>query len=115
MSDVCEMQTVAAVSTCCRQGIKQMTQICGGEQGNSTQRLERCDRLQDLVLSVLWRCLAGSMLEELAVGLQSPCNISEEHIGAVLLQSFPESVPTTHQWPPLLTCAYQASKVISGF
>lgn len=67
MSGVCKMQIVAAVSTSCRQGIKQVTQICVGEQGNSTQRLERCAGLQDLVLSVLWSCLAGSMLEELAV------------------------------------------------
>lgn len=68
------MQIVAA-STSCRQGIKQVTQICVGEPGNSTQRLERRSTpcaLQDLVegsfcLSVLWSCLAGSMLEKLAV------------------------------------------------
>lgn len=41
MSDACEMQIVVVVSTCCRQGIKQVTQICVGEQGNSTQRLRR--------------------------------------------------------------------------
>lgn len=69
------MQIVAAASTSCRQGIKQVTQICVGERGNSTQRLERRGTpcaLQDLVeglfcLSVLWSHLAGSMLEELAV------------------------------------------------
>lgn len=128
-------QVVAAVSGSWRWGGKQVIQIYVGEWGNSTRRPERCQDvaslvhyrifLKDCVLSssVLWNQLVVSTLEDLAVWLQPPYNVSEERLDCVLLEwviLLPNSVPITKTVDlirvlPLLIRVSQASKVISDF
>ena len=130
-SGMCIQQTVAALSASWRWGVEQVVQICVGEQVNSTQALEGCQDVASLVHCriflkdcVPWNQLVVSTLEELAVWLESPCNVSEELVWTVCSwkesSSFPNSVPIAEAVDlirvlPLLRNVSQASKVISHF